>query len=104
MASSNYFQHCRLLDPIYFGDYPAIMRKTLGDRLPEFTRDEVALLGGSIDFVGVNHYSSRFISDGINPQSPLYIYPYRDRQVQLSGYIPSLSLFLRAIISVTPSQ
>ncbi|KAG0611025.1 hypothetical protein M758_7G108700 [Ceratodon purpureus] len=78
------FQMGWLLDPIYFGDYPAVMRKNVGDRLPVFTRDEIALLNGSVDFVGVNHYSSRFISDGFDPQSPLNIYPYCDRQVQLS--------------------
>lgn len=72
------------------------MRKILGDRLPVFTRDEIALLNGSMDFVGVNHYSSRFISDGLDPQSPLNIYPYCDRQVQLSGYILSLPLVPQA--------
>ncbi|KAL4193724.1 hypothetical protein AMTRI_Chr06g178230 [Amborella trichopoda] len=55
------FQLGWFLDPIYFGDYPAIMREKLGDRLPKFTNDEVALLQGSVDFVGLNHYTSRFI-------------------------------------------
>jgi beta-glucosidase len=77
------------------------MRKNLGDRLPVFTRDEIALLNGSMDFVGVNHYSSRFVSDGHDSQSPLNIYPYCDRQVQSSGCILSFStpLFLKQCCS-----
>lgn len=65
------------------------MRKILGDRLPRFTPDEIALLNGSLDFVGVNHYTSRFISDGAD-QSPS---PFIDHQVTLSGCVPSLQLF-----------
>ncbi|KAH7177008.1 beta-glucosidase [Dactylonectria macrodidyma] len=30
-------------DPLYYGDYPASMRKQLGDRLPKWTEDEIAL-------------------------------------------------------------
>lgn len=48
-------------DPIYFGDYPASMRKQLGDRLPHFTDEERALVKGSNDFYGMNHYTANFI-------------------------------------------
>jgi beta-glucosidase len=37
------------------------MRKQLGDRLPEFTADEVALVQGSNDFYGMNHYCAHYI-------------------------------------------
>jgi beta-glucosidase len=40
-------------DPVYFGKYPASMRKQLGDRLPEFTEEEKALVQGSNDFYGM---------------------------------------------------
>lgn len=55
------FQFGWFLDPIYFGDYPAIMRKKLGDRLPQFSPDEVAVLRGSLDFLGLNHYTTRYV-------------------------------------------
>ena len=42
-------------DPIYFGDYPDIMKQMVGSRLPSFTSDEKVLLKGSNDFFGLNH-------------------------------------------------
>lgn len=47
-------------DPVYFGKYPQSMRDQLGDRLPEFTAEESALLKGSNDFYGMNHYCANF--------------------------------------------
>lgn len=37
------------------------MRKQLGDRLPEFTEEERALVKGSNDFYGMNHYTANYI-------------------------------------------
>jgi beta-glucosidase len=48
------------LDPIFFGDYPASMRASLGNRLPHFTAKQSAAIKGSYDFIGLNHYSSEF--------------------------------------------
>ncbi|KAM4060166.1 glycosyl hydrolase family protein [Hirsutella rhossiliensis] len=48
-------------DPIYHGDYPASMRRQLGARLPTFTPDELALVRGSSDFYGMNHYTTNYI-------------------------------------------
>jgi len=52
-------------DPVYFGEYPASMRKQLGDRLPQFTEEEKALVKGSNDFYGmyVSSTSSVDMSD-----------------------------------------
>jgi beta-glucosidase len=46
---------------VYFGKYPDSMRKQLGDRLPEFTPEEAALVKGSNDFYGMNHYCANYI-------------------------------------------
>jgi len=48
-------------DPIYFGHYPASMVSQLGDRLPSWTPEEVALVKGSNDFYGMNHYCANYI-------------------------------------------
>lgn len=45
-------------DPVWKGDYPAVMRERLGDRLPVFTEEEKALIKGSSDFFGLNHYTT----------------------------------------------
>jgi beta-glucosidase len=48
-------------DPVYFGEYPESMRKQLGDRLPTFTEEEKALVKGSNDFYGMNHYTADYV-------------------------------------------
>lgn len=48
-------------DPIYHGHYPASMKAQLGDRLPSFTPEELALVKGSNDFYGMNTYTADFI-------------------------------------------
>lgn len=50
-------------DPVYKGDYPAVMRERLGDRLPYFTEEEQALLKESVDFFGLNHYTTMYASN-----------------------------------------
>lgn len=49
-------------DPLFTGEYPEMMRSRLGKRLPEFTAEEKKMLIGSSDFLGLNHYTSSFVS------------------------------------------
>lgn len=46
------------------------MRKEVGDRLPFFTKDEAALLQGSLDFVGINHYTTRYVTSSSQEKNP----------------------------------
>ncbi|KAF2839245.1 glycoside hydrolase family 1 protein [Patellaria atrata CBS 101060] len=57
-------------DPVYFGRYPESMVKQLGDRLPKFTEEEAALLKGSNDFYGMNHYCANYIKHKEGPVDP----------------------------------
>ncbi|KAI0180238.1 glycoside hydrolase family 1 protein [Hypoxylon sp. FL1284] len=57
-------------DPIYLGKYPDSMRKQLGDRLPEFTPEELALVHGSNDFYGMNHYTADYVKHGDGNPAP----------------------------------
>ncbi|CAI7801730.1 unnamed protein product [Closterium sp. NIES-53] len=50
-----------LLHPIFFGAYPPAMSHYVGPRLPSFSPLQAALLKGSVDFLGLNHYTSRYI-------------------------------------------
>ncbi len=49
-------------DPVYFGDYPDVMKERLGNRLPSFSDEEKSLLKGSSDFFGLNHYTTMIVS------------------------------------------
>jgi len=52
-------------DPVYKGDYPEVMKERVGKRLPEFTDEEKALLKGSSDFFGLNHYTTMYASQAV---------------------------------------
>ncbi|KAI8522668.1 hypothetical protein RHMOL_Rhmol13G0014300 [Rhododendron molle] len=51
------------VEPLVFGDYPDVMKKNAGKRLPAFTKLESELVKGSIDFIGLNHYNTFSIKD-----------------------------------------
>mmetsp|Transcript_22612 Transcript_22612/g.50153 ORF Transcript_22612/g.50153 Transcript_22612/m.50153 type:complete len:510 (+) Transcript_22612:75-1604(+) len=57
------FQFAWLTDPLVFGDYPAEMRTRLRDRLPQFTIAQRKEMIGSLDFMGLNHYSTMYASE-----------------------------------------
>ncbi|KAI3429192.1 uncharacterized protein J3R85_008621, partial [Psidium guajava] len=57
------FQFGWFIDPLMFGNYPSSMRSRVGSRLPAFSISESALLKGSLDFVGINHYTTYYGSN-----------------------------------------
>ncbi|VFR00067.1 unnamed protein product [Cuscuta campestris] len=50
------------LDPITNGEYPPTMRALVGKRLPKFTAEESKLVKGSMDFLGINYYTTYYAS------------------------------------------
>ncbi|KAF7124159.1 hypothetical protein RHSIM_Rhsim12G0135400 [Rhododendron simsii] len=52
------FQLGWFVEPLILGNYPNTMIDRVGDRLPRFTKAESALVKGSLDFVGINHYTT----------------------------------------------
>ena len=79
------FQVAWMLDPIFFGDYPPVMRRQVSTRLPAFTPEESARVKGSVDFVGVNHYTSRWVTDGNPPVDPEKSDNFQDQWLEVSG-------------------
>ncbi|KAH9293575.1 hypothetical protein KI387_041220, partial [Taxus chinensis] len=73
-----------IFDPIFFGDYPSSMRDTVGDRLPKFREEEVEMVKGSVDFVGLNHYSTLYAAATNSTASTLTDY-FADMSVNLTG-------------------
>jgi len=49
-------------DPFFTGEYPEMMRSRLGKILPEFSAGEKEMLIGSADFLGLNNYTSSYVS------------------------------------------
>ncbi|KAI8552640.1 hypothetical protein RHMOL_Rhmol06G0282200 [Rhododendron molle] len=58
-------------DPLIFGDYPPEMRHYHGDELPSFSPEEKEIIKGSIDFIGLNHYSTFYVKDCISSSCAL---------------------------------
>ncbi|XP_008441244.2 beta-glucosidase 47 [Cucumis melo] len=51
------------LDPIVFGNYPAVMEEILGLDLPHFSTEDQKKLKNGADFIGINHYTSYYAKD-----------------------------------------
>ncbi|CAA7045814.1 unnamed protein product [Microthlaspi erraticum] len=50
-----------VLHPLFFGDYPDVMKRIAGQRLPSFTEEESHLVKDSADFLGLIHYRTTYI-------------------------------------------
>lgn len=48
------------MDPLINGDYPHSMRSIVKNRLPKFTKEESILVKGSLDFIGINYYTTNY--------------------------------------------
>nr|BAM29304.1 acyl-glucose-dependent anthocyanin 7-O-glucosyltransferase [Agapanthus africanus] len=59
-----------IINPVVFGDYPKILKKNAGQRLPSFTKSQSEQVKGSFDFIGINHYSSAYVKDNSNVPMP----------------------------------
>ncbi|WRX23554.1 Glycoside hydrolase family 1 - like 10 [Theobroma cacao] len=68
--------------PLYY-----VMRERIGDRLPKFSQEEKELLGNSLDFIGLNHYTSRFIAHVNNGSEESFFYRAQEmeRTVEWEG-------------------
>ncbi|KAI8006204.1 Beta-glucosidase 18 [Camellia lanceoleosa] len=62
-----------VFDPLVYGDYPPEMRHYHGNKLPTFSPEEVNYIKGSIDFIGINHYSTYYAKDCIHSSCTLVV-------------------------------
>ncbi|KAJ3504853.1 hypothetical protein NLJ89_g7724 [Agrocybe chaxingu] len=51
-------------DAVHLGFYPPYMREVLGNRMPDFSHDEWAIVKGSSDFYGMNTYTTNLCRAG----------------------------------------
>ncbi|XP_060178689.1 beta-glucosidase 11-like isoform X4 [Lycium barbarum] len=50
-------------NPLMFGDYPDIMKRNVGSRLPKFTGEESMQVKDAVDFIALNHYQTVHVKD-----------------------------------------
>ncbi|XP_004294406.1 PREDICTED: beta-glucosidase 11-like [Fragaria vesca subsp. vesca] len=65
-----------VVHPLVYGEYPGVMKKNAGSRLPTFTSAESALVKGSFDFIGLNYYNTLYADDNsaaLNLQTRDYV-------------------------------
>ncbi|CAG7820309.1 unnamed protein product [Allacma fusca] len=65
------FNHGWIANPLFYGEYPPIMRKMVDEksiaegrsssRLPSFDARWTKIINGTVDFLGLNHYSSMIV-------------------------------------------
>ncbi|KAK7261589.1 hypothetical protein RIF29_27903 [Crotalaria pallida] len=51
------------MGPLTTGNYPKSMRSLVGSRLPKFNNLEAKLINGSFDFLGLNYYTTNYVSN-----------------------------------------
>ncbi|PON72197.1 Glycoside hydrolase [Trema orientale] len=86
------------LEPLIFGDYPKSMREIVQVRLPTFTEEEKKLIKGSLDFIGVNYYTSRYAykADPVEPKH--YLGDFLAKITTRSGYVYSYPIGLQKLL------
>ncbi|KAI4383680.1 hypothetical protein MLD38_009488 [Melastoma candidum] len=78
------------LAPIIRGDYPSSMHVYVGNRLPKFTEEESRTLKGSLDFVGLNYYTTQLAvyAPQLANLPPSYVTDYRVNFTQIRNGVP----------------
>ncbi|XP_055814438.1 furcatin hydrolase-like [Solanum dulcamara] len=51
------------IHPLTYGDYPEIMCKIVGNRLPKFTTEQAEIVKGSSNFMGLNYYTTMYAAN-----------------------------------------
>ncbi|KAL0913004.1 hypothetical protein M5K25_016433 [Dendrobium thyrsiflorum] len=62
-ARASAFEIGWYLDPMIYGSYPPEMTQIVGSVLPTFSSSDKKKLNNSLDFIGINHYTSMFAKD-----------------------------------------
>ncbi|CAN1263544.1 Beta-glucosidase 24 [Linum perenne] len=81
---SNDFVIGWFMEPLVTGKYPASMKALVGNRLPKFSKKESKMLKGSFDFVGLNYYTSMYVTSGSPPSNPMFASFFTDSRTNSS--------------------
>ena len=96
----NYRFVFRYLHPITYGDYPMNMRSLVGHRLPKFSPLESEMLKGSIDFLGINYYTSYYATTSTSAVNMMELSWSVDGRLNLTSKLEKHNLMSIAMILV----
>ncbi|XP_042489606.1 beta-glucosidase 13-like [Macadamia integrifolia] len=51
------------MQPLTYGDYPQSMRSLVGNRLPKFSIKQSKMVKGSLDFIGLNYFTTNYAAN-----------------------------------------
>ena len=85
-----YFSINRILEPLFYGHYPQTMKEIVGNRLPNFTKEERKLVKGSTDFIGINYYNSHYAKHEPNRTKIDNVDNYDALATQEGNFLPKL--------------
>ncbi|KAJ4969590.1 hypothetical protein NE237_002689 [Protea cynaroides] len=72
------------MSPLTYGYYPRTMRTLVGDRLPEFSKNQSLMVKGSLDFLGLNYYTANYAADDVQLNKTLIISSTTDSHVHFT--------------------
>ncbi|XP_013619491.1 PREDICTED: beta-glucosidase 44 isoform X1 [Brassica oleracea var. oleracea] len=81
------------IHPIVYGEYPKTMQDIVKERLPKFTEEEVKMVKGSIDFVGINQYTTYYMSAPHPTAKPKDLGYQQDWNVVFNSLLRNLNLY-----------
>ncbi|CAL5016402.1 unnamed protein product [Urochloa decumbens] len=79
------FQLGWFMEPLTKGHYPRIMRGFVGNRLPQFTKEQSKLVKGAFDFIGLNYYTTNYAYNAPAPNALNATYN-TDARANLTGF------------------
>jgi beta-glucosidase len=53
------YMNRQYLDPVFLGNYPEELKGIFGEAWPDFSDEELRLIGQPIDFLGINYYTRK---------------------------------------------
>lgn len=89
-----------------FGDYPKVMKQRAGRNLPQFTEAESNLVKGTLDWVGINHYTTWYVTpdDGKKHPPTMFMDPAAGIKMSRKSnlFFTIFRIYLVMVSKVTP--
>ncbi|KAL9324007.1 hypothetical protein ACSQ67_008864 [Phaseolus vulgaris] len=78
----------KYMEPLTSGKYPKSMHSLVGKRLPKFSKKKQNFLLGSMDFLGLNYYTTNYAANASKANKPSYTTDSNVKQLTVCDGIP----------------